>query len=182
MMGPRQDRHSKLFYAGVSIEERLDPAHRLRKIAAAVDFASIRPQVAELYGVRGNPSLDPTLVLKLLFLLFYENVSSERELLRQLPCRLDWLWFLSMDLDSAIPDHSVLSKARRRWGSKVFTGFFKKVLGQCVAAGLVDGARVHTDPSLIDAHADQGKLTLALELQSCALYGRLEAVAEDALQ
>ena len=97
MMEPRQDRHSKLFYAGVSIEERLDPNHPLRKILAAVDFAFVRNQVAPLYGVRGNSSLDPTLVLKLLFLLFYENVASERELLRQLPCRLDWLWFLSMD-------------------------------------------------------------------------------------
>jgi transposase len=178
MMGPRQDRHSKLFYAGVSIEERLDFNHPLRKIHAAVDFAFVRQQVAPLYGVRGNPSLDPTLVLKLLFLLFYENVSSERELLRQLPCRLDWLWFLSMDLDSAIPDHSVLSKARKRWGSKVFTGFFKKVLGQCVAAGLVDGARVHIDGSLIDAHADQGKLALALEFTGETLYGQLEAAEE----
>ena len=178
MMGPRQDRHSKLFYAGVSIEERLDPNHPLRKILAAVDFAFVRQQVAPLYGARGNPSLDPTLVLKLLFLLFYENVASERELLRQLPCRLDWLWFLSMDLDSAIPDHSVLSKARRRWGSKVFTGFFKKVLGQCVRAGLVDGAKVHIDGSLIDAHADQGKLTLALEFTGETLYGQLEAAEE----
>jgi transposase len=180
MLGPRQERHSKLFYTGASIEERLDAHHPLRKIAATVDFAFVRSEVAALYGVRGNPSLDPTLVLKLLFLLFYENVSSERELLRQLPCRLDWLWFLSMDLDSAIPDHSVLSKARKRWGSRVFTGFFQKVLGQCVAAGLVDGARVHVDGSLIEAAADAGKLALALQLTGEALYGQLEAGGEQA--
>lgn len=177
MMGPRQSRESKLFYAGVNIEERVDPAHRLRKIAAAVDFASIRPQVAELYGVRGQPSLDPTLVLKLLFLLFYENVVSERELLRQLPCRLDWLWFLDLDLDSPIPDHSVLSKARRRWGQKVFAGFFQQILTQCVRAGLVDGSKVHVDGSLIAANADAGKLTLALQLAGESLYGQLEAAA-----
>jgi hypothetical protein len=41
-----------------------------------VDFTFIRQEVRGLYGVRGNPSLDPALVLKLLFLLFYENVSS----------------------------------------------------------------------------------------------------------
>lgn len=180
MMGPRQRRHGKLFYTGVSIEERVAADHPLRKIAAAVDFEFVRREVAGLYGVRGNPSLDPALLLKLLFLLFYENVSSERELLRQLPCRLDWLWFLSMDLDSAIPDHSVLSKARRRWGSEVFTGFFKKVVGQCVAAGLVDGARVHIDGSLIDAHADASRLTLALQLEGEALYGRLEAADKNA--
>ena len=26
--------------------------------------------------------------------------------------RLDWLWFLGYDIDSEVPDHSVLSKAR----------------------------------------------------------------------
>ena len=179
MMGPRQSRNAKLFYAGVNIEERLDSHAPLRTIAATVDFAFVRLEVARLYGVRGNPSLDPILVLKLLFLLFYENVSSERELIRQLPCRLDWLWFLELDLDSAIPDHSVLSKARQRWGQEVFTGFFKRVLGQCVAAGLVDGTRVHIDGSLIAANADAAKLTLALEFTGQALYGQLETAAGD---
>jgi transposase len=180
MMGPRQDRKGKLFYVGVNIEERVDSEHPLRKIAAVVDFGFVRRAVAGRYGVKGNPSLDPILLLKMLFLLFYENVSSERELMRQLPCRLDWLWFLSMDLDSAIPDHSVLSKARRRWGQEVFAGFFKKVLRQCVAAGLVDGARVHIDGSLIAADADAGKLTLALHLEGEAFYGRLEAAGKEA--
>ena len=179
MMGPRQSRTAKLFYTGVNIEERLDPAHPLRQVKATVDFTFARPQVAACYGVRGNPSLDPILILKLLFLLFYENVASERELLRQLPCRLDWLWFLDLDLDSAIPDHSVLSKARQRWGVAVFTGFFQRVLGQCVAAGLVDGTRVHIDGSLIAANADKDQLTLALELTGQDLYGQLEAAGEE---
>ena len=33
-------------------------------------------------------------LVKLMFLLFSENVRSERELMRRLPERLDWLWFL----------------------------------------------------------------------------------------
>jgi transposase len=146
-----------------------------------VDFTFIRWEVRGLYGVRGNPSLDPALVLKLLFLLFYENVPSERELMRRLPCRLDWLWFLSLDLDSVIPDHSVLSKARRRWGPQVFTRFFQRVLGSCLQAGLVDGSRVHVDGSLITANADQDKLTLALQLAGESLYGQLEAAGETAV-
>jgi transposase len=178
MMGPQQNRDAKLFYVNVNLEERLDAADPLRQIAAHVDFTFIRQEVRGRYGVRGNPSLDPTLVLKLLFLLFYENVPSERELMRRLPCRLDWLWFLSLDLDSAIPDHSVLSKARRRWGPEVFAVFFQRVLGQCLRAGLVDGSRVHVDGSLIAAHADKDKLTLALQLAGESLYGQLEAAGE----
>jgi transposase len=178
MMGPQQSRETKLFYANVNLAERVDAADPLRQIAAHVDFTFIRQAVRGLYGVRGNPSLDPALVLKLLFLLFYENVPSERELMRRLPCRLDWLWFLELDLDSVIPDHSVLSKARRRWGPEVFTGFFQRVLGSCIQAGLVDGSRVHVDGSLIAAHADKDKLTLALQLAGESLYGQLETAEE----
>lgn len=179
MMGPRQQRRSKLFYTDFNLESRVEAGHPLRKIAAACDFTLVRSAVASRYGRRGNPSLDPTLLLKLLFLLFYENVSSERELMRQLPCRLDWLWFLEMDLDSPIPDHSVLSKARRRWGPKVFAGFFQQILASCVQAGLVDGSRVHVDGSLIAADASMDKIQVALHLAGESLYGQLEAAMQE---
>jgi Transposase domain (DUF772) len=43
--------------------------------------------------------------------------------------RLDYMWFLEFELDEEIPNHSVLSKARRRWGRKVFEELFIK--GAC---------------------------------------------------
>ena len=51
-----------------------------------------------------------------MFVLFFDNVKSERELMRMLPGRLDYLWFPGFGLDDEVPDHSVLSKARTRWG------------------------------------------------------------------
>jgi len=56
----------------------------------------------------------------LMVLLLYYNIPSERELMAQLGERLDFLWFLGFDLETTIPDHSVLSKARARWGAEVF--------------------------------------------------------------
>ena len=70
-----------------------------------------------------------------------------------LPERLDWLWFLSYDLDSELPNHSVLSKAHKRWGVEVFKGFFERIVYQCVEAGLVDGEKIFIDSSLIEANA-----------------------------
>ena len=112
--------------------------------------------------------------MKLMFLLHYENVASERKLMQQLPLRLDWLWFCGYDLDSQIPDHSVISKARRRWGMEVFQNFFAGVLGQCIEAGLVDGQVVHVDSSLIAASADRGRLGPALRLHAQNVYDALE--------
>ncbi len=52
--------------------------------------------------------------------------------------RLDWLWFLGYDIDDDVPNHSVLSKARR-WGEEVFKELFRRAVQQAVEAGLVDG-------------------------------------------
>ena len=75
----------------------------------------------------------------MLLLIFY-NVRSERELVLTIPERLDWLWFLGYDLDDEIPNHSVLSKARARWGVEAFKALFERIVWQCVQAGLVTAA------------------------------------------
>lgn len=68
--------------------------------------------VRHTYGSKGNLSVPPPVILKLMLLLFLFNVRSERELMTTLPLRLDWLWFLGYDIEDDIPDHSVLSTAR----------------------------------------------------------------------
>lgn len=155
MMGKGQRRDEKLFYVGVSLEERVPADHLLRQIDRAIDFAFVRGEVAHLYGVNGHESLDPALVLRMMLLVFLENVRSEREFARQLPLRLDWLWFCRLELDSNIPDHSVLSKARRRWGEELFRKVFDHVLDACGRAGLIEGKTVHADSTLLKANADR---------------------------
>jgi IS5 family transposase len=89
----------------------------------------------------------------MMMLLFVDDIKSERELMRIIPERLDYLWFLGYGLDDQIPDHSVLSKARKRWGKEVFISLFSRVVQQCVQAGLVEGSKIHIDASLVDANA-----------------------------
>ena len=158
MLGKPKKTEPKLFYHGVSLERRMPREHPLRKIKQLVDFDFIRSQVADLYGTNGNQSIDPAIILKLMFLLFYENIKSERALMRQLPLRMDWLWFCDYDLDEITPDHSVLSKARNRWGTEVFESFFMNILEQCINTGLVDGETIYIDSSTIDGNADINKV------------------------
>ena len=176
MLGKPKRTEPKLFYHGVSLERRMPNEHPLRKIKQLVDFDFIRSQVADLYGTNGNESIDPAVILKLMFLLFYENVKSERALLRQLPLRLDWLWFCDYDLDEDTPDHSVLSKARNRWGAEVFTSFFMNILEQCIKAGLVDGETIYIDSSTIDGNVDIRKALPQLRTISEEVTGKLDAI------
>jgi transposase len=158
MMGRQPPCEAKLFYYGLCLEERVPPDHLWRQIRRAVDFDFTYDLVRKRYGRKGNVSVPPPVILKLMLLLFLYDVPSERELLRALPCRLDWLWFLGYDLDSAIPDHSVLSKARRRWGAEVFETIFARGVSQCVQAGLVNGRKIHLDGSLVAANASNNSV------------------------
>lgn len=151
----RHEGQKELFSYQVDLDRRVRADHPLRRVRSMVDFGFARRAVAHTYGANGNVSVDPVVLLKLMFLLFAENVRSERELLRRLPERLDWLWFLGFGLEDAVPNHSVLSKARARWGGALFEELFVRTVQQCVAAGLVDGAKVHVDGSLIDADASR---------------------------
>ena len=178
MMGKPNKLEPKLFYHGISLDRRIPADHPLRNIDKLVNFNFIRSKVADLYGTRGNPSVDPAVILKLMFLAFYENVKSERALMEQLPLRLDWLWFCGYDLDEKTPDHSVISKARNRWGLEVFTDFFENILNQCVNADLVDGETIHIDSSMIDANASKDSLKCQFRKVSDNLYNELEDSVE----
>src|SRR5678815_2882247 len=152
MMGVHQPQ-VELFSYKVNLEKRVRVDHPLRRVAAEIDFTFVRAEVASAYGHNGHVSIDPAVLLKMMFLLFFDDVSSERELMKIIPERLDYLWFLGYGLDDEIPNHSVLSKARGRWGKDAFEKFFTRTIAQCARAGLVDGRKLHVDSSLIDASA-----------------------------
>jgi transposase len=171
-----------LFSYRINLNQRVRDNHPLRKILEVVDFDFVRAEVAPLYGYNGNESVPPETLLKMMFLLFYDDIPSERELMRIIPERLDYLWFLGYELDDPIPDPSVLSKARRRWGPQAFERFFVRAVGQCVAAGLVDGRKIHVDASLNDANASCDAVAKASPELIAALkaaYHAVESKLED---
>ncbi|MBM3136349.1 MAG: transposase [Chloroflexi bacterium] len=186
MMGRQaKGRQLKMFYQGFNLEQRVRPNHPLRQVKRLVDFDFIYQKVAPSYGVNGNVSVPPPVILKLMLLLVFYNVRSERELMATLPERLDWLWFIDCDLDDDLPGHSVLSKARSRWGPAAFQHFFERIVWQCVAAGLVDGAKIFLDSSLIQADAAKNSILNMNSLKSQLhrhyreLEARLEELPED---
>jgi transposase len=177
MMGRQPEYQNKLFVTGFNLEKRVRNDHPLRKIAATIDFDFIYKEVKDTYGAKGNVSVPPPVILKMMLLLILYNVRSERELMLTIPERLDWLYFLGYDLDDEIPHHSVLSKARARWGVKAFKSFFERIVWQCVEAGLIDGSKLFADTSLIDANASNNSVvdTQSLKKYLNKGYRRLEA-------
>lgn len=155
----QQNQQKELFSYHVDLDCRVRADNPLRKINSAIDFSFARAVVQHTYGQNGNVSVDPVVILKMMFLLFFDNIASERELMQVIPERLDYLWFLGYGLNDPVPNHSVLSKARARWGTDVFEQLFLQTVAECVAAGLVDGKKIHVDGSLIAANASTDSVT-----------------------
>ena len=58
-----------------------------------------------------------------------------------------------MSLFEPLPDHSSLTKIRRRYGIEVFRRFFDKIVEQCQEAGLVWGKELYIDSTKVEANA-----------------------------
>ena len=157
MMGHWQ-KQTELWVEPINLGRRIPRDHLLRKINKVLDLGFVRREVAGFYGSNGHVSVDPVIIIKLMLLLFLDDVRSERELMRIVPLRLDYLWFLGYGLEDEIPTHSVLSKARKRWGAQVFERLFARSVEQCVAAGLVDGSKLYLDASLVAANASRNSV------------------------
>ena len=156
MMG-RKALACKLFYQ-VSLEELVPAGHLLRRVAEAVDFGVARRLTARFYSHTGQPSVDPVVLFKMALLGYLYGLPSERRLVEEIRLNLAYRWFVGYDLDEAIPDHSVLSKARRRFGPTIYEAFFTDVVRQCERAGLIRGDRLFLDSTLVAAHADLGRV------------------------
>lgn len=159
-MGTHQPQ-DELFNYRVNLEKRVRTDHPLRRVNAILDLSFVRPAVEQFYGNNGHVGIDPVILVKMMLLMFLDDVASERELMGVIRERLDYLWFLGYGLDDEVPNHSVLSKARARWGTEVFCQLFVRTVEQCVAAGLVDGKKLHIDSSLVRADASKDSIVKA---------------------
>ena len=56
----------------VSLERLVPPGHFYRHLDAALDLSFVREWVADRYGERGRPSIDPVVFFKLQLILFFE--------------------------------------------------------------------------------------------------------------
>jgi len=140
-------------YLSFSLDAAIPANHLVRRLAAAVDFDFVRGLVRQHYSHTGQPSVDPVVLFKLWLLGYLYNIRSERRLCEEAALNLAWRWLLGYELDQPLPDHSVLSKARCRFGTRVYEQFFARIVQLCERAGLVQGDVLFVDSTLTQANA-----------------------------
>ena len=106
-----------------------------------------------LRGPVGRPSLRPGRYFRLLFIGYFEGLSSERGIAWRVADSLSLRWFLDLDVTEAAPDHSTLSRTRRRIDVETHVAVFTWVLERLAEAGLVKGKTVGVDARTLEANA-----------------------------
>ena len=170
MMGSKQRHFAPLIQ--VSLEELVPQDHFYRHLERTLDLSFVREFVQETYAGMGRPSIDPIVFFKLQLVKFFEDIRSERLLMRHAADRLSVKWYLGYDLAEPLPHHSSLTKIRTRYGIEVFRRFFDAIVEQCQQAGLVWGRELYFDGTKVAANAGKESLKprFAVEAHLSSLF------------
>lgn len=158
MMGYKEFQE-KLFY-DFSLSRRIPEDHLLKQLESKVDLSFVRELTVSYYSHTGQPSVDPVVLFKMMLLGYIYGITSERRLAEEISLNLAFMWYIGYDLDETTPNHSVISKARARYGREVFEEFFGRVVRLCMEAGLIKGEKIFADSTLIDANASLKSIVL----------------------
>ena len=151
---------------------------RLNRVLEEAGFdAFVEGLCAVFYASRlGRPSLRPGRYFRLLFIGYFEGLSSERGIAWRVADSLSLRAFLDLDVTEAPPNHSTLSRTRRLIDVETHVAVFTWVLERLAGAGLVQGKTVGVDATTLEANAamrsierrDTGNLTR----RSCVSWRR----------
>jgi transposase len=143
-------------FSMTSLESKIPKDHPLRKIRALCDecMAPLMSAWESLYSPVGQPGIPPQILLRAILLEPLYSIKSQRALCEQIEMNLLFRWFVGLDWDDSVFDHSVLSTCRDRLFAHGATHAF---LGEVVRAAesrrLLSSDRMVVDGTLIKAYA-----------------------------
>lgn len=152
MMGTH-DPQPSMFYS-INLEQFVSEDDPFRKIRSLIDTDRIRQLCSPLYSDEGRPSVPPEQLFLALLGGYLLGVTSERGLVRRLTSDMAFRWFVGLDLDSQVWDHSTFTQNRKRRfnESGIMEKLFDETVKQAVENGLVSD-HVTLDGTLVKANA-----------------------------
>jgi transposase len=154
-MRGNQDFQGAMF-SYISLEERVPAAHPLRKLRAVVDalLASMNSEFEAVYARRGRPSVPPEMLLKALLLQILFSIRSERQLVEAVNYNLLYRWFVGLNIEDKVWDHSTFSANRERlFNEDLARAFFERVKLSAQWGRLASDEHFSVDGTLIEAWA-----------------------------
>ena len=143
-------------FSYVSVEDRVPNDHPIRKLRVLVDsiLGELDSVLAARYAEGGRPSIPPERLLRAALLQVVYSVRSERLLMEQLNYNLLFRWFVGLNVDDPVWDHSTFSFNRERlFDEAIAQQFFEHTVLLARMQELVSDEHFSVDGTLLDAWA-----------------------------
>lgn len=137
------------------LNRRIPHNHPLRKLRVIVDFAlrEMDSDFEAMYdATRGRESIPPEQLLRAMLVQILFSVRSERQLMEQMEYNLLFRWFVGLEMDQEVWNHSTFSANRcRLLNHDVARKFFDQVLAVARSQALLSTEHFSVDGTLIEA-------------------------------
>lgn len=142
-----------------TLEELVPQNHPVRAYDKAIDWKFIYPLVEDLYSSVGKPSIDPIVLFKMVFLNYVDGIHSLRKTCERCKTDVAYRWFLRINFDEKIPDHSTYSQNLKRkfLETNLFKKIFMHIIKQAYDAGFIDPENIFGDSTHVKANANKKK-------------------------
>lgn len=127
---------------------------RLNELLAEIDFDSKLEEAAEpFYQKTGRKSLPPGVYFRMIFVGYFEDISSQRGIAWRCEDSRSLARFLGYGPGDETPDHSTLSVTRKRLPIEVHAFAFELILSAAKEKGLLKGRTLGVDATDLEANA-----------------------------
>lgn len=138
----------------LNVETMIPERHPIRSIKRMLDeiLRGMDGHFDQMYAVEGRPSIPPERLLLSKVLMALYSIRSERQFCERLQYDLLFRWFLDLNPDETVFDHSTFSQNQGRLlGHQVADLFFSEVVELAKAKGWVSDDHFSVDATLIEA-------------------------------
>ena len=175
LMMRKQSIEGRNQFAMLAIDDLVPKDHLVRKIDAVIQFDFIYPVVESTYSTYDRPSIDPVILIKLVFIQYLFGIRSMRQTIKDVETNVAYRWFLGYSFEDPIPHFSTFGKnyVRRFRETTLFEDVFSHILEQAVKAGFVTEDNLYIDSTHIKANANKHKFTKEMT------YGQAKAYQDE---
>ena len=156
-LGKRPEGHQEeLFVATSDIRRLSHPFYRaLERLLRAEGFDAFAEEACGAFYAprRGRPSIAPGVYFRMLLVGYMEGIASERGIAWRCADSISLREFLGCGLSKNPPDHSSVSRTRRRLSLEAHEAMFAWVLERLRGSGLLSGKTLGVDATTLEANA-----------------------------
>lgn len=155
-LGKREESEQLSFLMPDSLPK--SPGHpfyqKLNGLLAEADFDHwLECRCEEYYADGGRPGIPPGVYIRMLLVGYFEGIQSQRGIAWRCSDSLSIRSFLGLPIDKESPEHSSLTRVRKRLPLEVHEEVFSMVLTLAIEKNLLKGKTVAVDSTTLEADA-----------------------------